>query len=207
MPEQLIAGYNRFRKGYFLDNKENILQLAEGQSPRTAVISCCDSRVDPTIIFNATPGELFIVRNVANLVPACDNNGTPKGTSSALEFAVTGLEVSSIVILGHARCGGIKALMDREGDSTETFVDQWMMMADKTRKEIIAKNLPAEEGYIACEQGTIVQSLENLMTFPWIAERVNAGTLTLHGWYYDLHSAELIIYDPESKSFSAVPYD
>ncbi len=194
MPEQLIAGYHRFRKGYFRQHQEKLTILAEGQSPDIAILSCCDSRVDPAIIFDTLPGKLFVIRNVANLVPQHDNDGRPKGTSSALEFAVTGLEVSHIVVLGHAQCGGIRALMDRKLDhGLDTFVDQWMTIADPVKKNILAQNLSKEEQYTACEKATITQSLQNLMTFPWINERVKQEKLTLHGWYYDLNTSDLEI--------------
>jgi len=201
MPDQLLKGYDRFRDGYYAEHKDDFMALAEGQSPETCVIACCDSRVDVSLIFDMKPGELFIVRNVANLAPPYDNDGRPKGTSSALEFAVTGLHVKQIVILGHTKCGGIKALMDRETESKETFVDQWMTIADKTRKEVAARGLPKDEQYTACEQGTIIQSLENLMTFPWIAERVNARTLSLHGMYYDLSDGALMCYAQDEAKF------
>jgi len=201
MPDQLLKGYDRFKDGYYADHKDDFIALADGQSPETCVIACCDSRVDVSLIFDMKPGDLFIVRNVANLAPPFDNDGRPKGTSSALEFAVTGLNVKQIVILGHTSCGGIKALMDRESDGGDTFVDQWMTIADKTKKEVIARGLPKNEQYTACEQGTIIQSLQNLMTFPWIAERVNEGSLSLHGMYYDLSDGALMCYEPDAAKF------
>jgi len=203
MPEQLIAGYNRFRKGYFLQHQDKLTVLAEGQSPNIAVLSCCDSRVDPTIIFDTAPGELFVIRNVANLIPQCENDGRPKGTSSALEFAVTELNVSHIVILGHARCGGIKALMDKSHDAS-TFVDQWMAIAEPVKKDILSRNLSVEDQYIECEKASIVQSLHNLMTFPWIDERMKKEKLILHGWYYDLHKGTLSCFDQKLEKFMAI---
>lgn len=207
MPQQLIAGYNRFRKGYFLQRREELSKLAHGQSPSIAVLSCCDSRVDPTIIFDTPPGKLFVIRNVANLVPQCENDGRPRGTSSALEFAVTGLNVSHIVVLGHAHCGGIKALLDRKSDDTDTFVDQWMAIAEPVKQDILSKNYSSDDRYTACEKATIIQSLDNLMTFPWIEERVTQKKLALHGWYYDLHTATLSCFDPEKEKFTRVTYD
>lgn len=201
MPKQLIAGYSRFREGYFQENEESLLQLAEGQSPRVAVVCCCDSRVDPTIIFDAQPGELFVIRNVANLVPEHENDGRPRGTSSALEFAVTGLKVSHIVVLGHAQCGGIKALVDHNERNPKKFVDQWMSIAEKVKQDILSKDLPADEKYTQCEKSAIEHSLGNLMGYPWIKERVDQGDLQLHGWYYDLSEGILQCFDPEQGEF------
>lgn len=208
MPEQLIAGYKRFREGYFRQNEESLMSLAEGQSPDIAVLSCCDSRVDPTIVFDASPGDLFTIRNIANLVPEYENDGRPRGTSSALEFAVTELNVSHIVILGHAQCGGIRALMDRKSSNdASTFVDQWMMIAESVRQVILARKTSMEDRYTACEHATIVNSLQNLMTFPWIEERVRHGKLTLHGWYYDLNQGTLLCFDHETETFAQISSD
>ncbi len=208
MPKQLIAGYNRFRKGYFQKHKSELTELALGQDPSIAVLSCCDSRVDPTIIFDTVPGELFVIRNVANLVPQCENDKRPRGTSTALEFAVTGLNVSHIVVLGHAQCGGIMALMDRETNNDKhTFIDHWMAIAEPIKKDILSRDLSPEERYTECEKATIAQSLRNLMTFPWIKERVEQGTLRLHGWYYDLDTATLSCFDPDIEDFLNVPHE
>ena len=193
--DKLIAGYRRFRDGYYNDNKELLVKLAEdGQFPKIALISCCDSRVEPTIIMDCEPGDLFVIRNVANLVPPCETSTTFHGTSAALEFAVNGLEVDSIIILGHTQCGGIKALMDSEPFSEpKTFIAAWMKQLENIKNEILAdeKYVSAEHRSHACEKQGIAQSLKNLMTFPWIKSRVEGGQLKLHGWYYDLNSAEL----------------
>jgi carbonic anhydrase len=132
--ESLIAGYRRFREGYFRDNQQRLTTLAlEGQSPAVAIVGCCDSRVDPAVITDSAPGELFVIRNVANLVPPCEGEGTWHGTSAALEFAVRGLEVEHIIVLGHARCGGIRALMEEKEDSgnDDQFIYHWMRIADR----------------------------------------------------------------------------
>ncbi len=199
-PEELIAGYHRFREGYFLEHQKKLTMLSKGQSPNIAVLSCCDSRVDPTIIFDTPPGELFVIRNIANLVPSYENDGRPKGTSSALEFAVMELKVSHLVVLGHAQCGGVRALMDRKSNHTpSSFVDQWMAIVEPIKQDILSQNLPAEDRYAACEKAVIRQSLQNLMTFPWVEERVREKKLTLHGWYYDLNTATLS-FDQETDS-------
>lgn len=205
MPQRLIDGYHRFREGYFLRYEKELTMLAEGQSPEIAIVSCCDSRVDPAVIFDAHPGDLFVIRNVANLVPPHDNDGRPKGTSSALEFAVTGLKVSHIVVLGHAQCGGIAALMNKESDgSNRTFIDQWMSIAEPAKKLALARSQSSGDTCTECEKAAIEQSLDNLMTFPWIEEAVNADKLKIHGWYYNLAQGTLSCFDSNTDTFVAV---
>jgi carbonic anhydrase len=188
MPQRLIEGYQRFRKGYFARNRDRLAAMATAQNPNIAVLSCCDSRVDPATVFDASPGDLFVIRNVANLVPPYEQEGLYHGTSAALEFAVTGLEVSHIVVLGHANCGGIRALMDKKpGEANGSFIDRWMEIAAPVRKTVAADHPnSAESRYTACEHGAITHSLQNLMTYPWVKSRVERRELTLHGWHYDL---------------------
>ncbi|WP_413692498.1 carbonic anhydrase [Psychromonas sp. KJ10-2] len=187
--DKLIAGYQRFREGYYQEHQEQLSKLSEeGQFPKIAIVSCSDSRVEPTLILDCEPGDLFVIRNVANLVPPCEIDDNYHGTSAALEFAVTGLEVESIIVLGHTQCGGIKALMDGAGKQIDkSFISKWMMQLEDVRDEILADTELSNkaEHYDCCEKKGIEQSLINLMTFPWIKERVEAGTLKLHGWRYD----------------------
>lgn len=193
--DKLIAGYQRFREGYYKENREQLLKLAEeGQSPKIAIISCSDSRVDPSVILDCEPGDLFVIRNVANLVPRCESDDSLHGTSAALEFAVTELKVESIIVLGHTQCGGIKALMDTPRcDSKDTFIGKWMQQLSGVRQEIINNKTVTtqEERYSCCERKGIQHSLKNLMTFPWLKERVEDGSLQLHGWRYDLTNSKL----------------
>jgi len=169
------------------------------------LVSCCDSRVEPSITLDCEPGDLFVIRNVANLVPPCESNDSFHGTSAALEFAVTGLEVESIIVFGHTQCGGIKALMDTQPAST-SFISNWMKQLSVVRNNILTdKNLISEvQRNHACEQQGISQSLKNLMTFPWICSRVNKGELKLHGWHYDLNSAELFAQQDNIGKFRKV---
>lgn len=206
--DKLIAGYQRFRDGYYQQNKERLLKLAqEGQFPKIAIVSCCDSRVDPTIIFDCEPGDLFVIRNVANLVPPCESSDSFHGTSAALEFAVNGLEIESIIVLGHTQCGGIKALMDNPQPSIpKSFISTWMKQLESVCNDILDDDNFAvqEQRYHACEQKGISQSLNNLMSFPWIRARVNEGKLRLHGWYYDLNSAELFALQDDTGMFQKI---
>ena len=203
MPKELIAGYKRFRDGYFKDNRKRLDALAAGQSPRICLVSCCDSRVDPATVFDAHPGELFVIRNVANLVPPYEEEGLFHGTSAALEFAITGLEVEHIVVLGHAHCGGIRALMDKEsGEGSGSFIDRWMSIAEPVRQSLACvPGAGREERYAACERHAVAHSLRNLMSYPWIQSRVDDGSLSLHGWHYDLAGGALSILDAESEEF------
>ncbi len=203
--EQLIAGYRRFRGGYYEANRERLVDLAHcGQSPRVAVIACCDSRVDPAVITDSTPGELFVVRNVANLVPPCEGEGIWHGTSAALQFAVCGLEVEHLIVLGHARCGGIRSLLEGQGDrQDDKFIADWMSIADEARKRSLGRAdlQTIEEQAHACELDAIEISLANLETFPWIRQRMEQNSLHLHGWYYDMMSGDLLQLDSASGKF------
>jgi carbonic anhydrase len=194
--EQLIAGYHRFRGGYYEANRERLVDLArQGQSPKVAVIACCDSRVDPAVITDSQPGELFVIRNVANLVPPCEGEGIWHGTSAALQFAVCGLEVEHLIVLGHARCGGIRSLLEgRENEDEDRFIAAWMSIADEARQRALTRSdlQTFDERAHACELDAIAISLDNLQTFPWIRERMEQNRLQIHGWYYDILSGELL---------------
>jgi len=205
--EKLMRGYRDYRDGSYENSRPLIEGLVErGQHPEVAVIACSDSRVDPAILFQADPGDLFMVRNVANLVPPMEEEGTYHGTSAALEFAVLGLGVKHIVVLGHAHCGGIKLMMDPDPyDSSFKFVPAWVSMLNAAHRRVRAtmSSASAEERTRACEQNAVLVSLENLTTFPWVRERIDAGDLQLHGWYVDIAGPELSAYDWESGRFVA----
>lgn len=188
--ERLMEGYRRFRETYWSQNKDVFEALAAGQSPRAMVITCADSRVDPQMIFDAKPGEIFCVRNVANLVPPYAPDSDHHGTSAALEFAVRSLKVEHIIVLGHARCGGIRALL--QGGEQGDFIGRWMEIAAVARERALAAAATASETVQhLCEHESIRITIDNLMTFPWVAERVHAGQLQLHGWHFDFERGEL----------------
>lgn len=195
MPDRLLEGYKRFREGYYQAHKEELSALAKGQAPRIAVVSCCDSRVDPTIVFDANPGELFTVRNVANLVPPLEHGGRYHGTSAALEFAVIHLKVEHVVVLGHAKCGGIQLLLETSGEEDpegESYLRNWVSMAKPVLETLKQDDYSSpEELQMACEHASIRNSLHNLLSFPWIEERVRRGELKIHGWHYDLATSTL----------------
>ena len=198
MIEKLSKGYERFRNGYFKRNRARLEQLAEKQTPQIAIVSCCDSRVDPGILFDVEPGDIFVIRNVANLVPPFETKGDYHGTSAALEFAVTCLQVKQVVVLGHANCGGIRALMENDTSiKSDGFIYSWMQLAALAKKEVLERiDLATPEQRInACEKTAVSYSLRNLMSYPWIHDRVEAGSLDLVGCYYDLRSGELVTLD------------
>ena len=181
----LIDGYHRFRGTEWATERARWEELATGQSPKVMVIACSDSRVEPATIFGSRPGEVFVVRNVANLVPPYETGGGLHGVSAALEFAVTKLNVEEIVVLGHGACGGVNAALTRSLAGTEPgeggFVAHWISLLDEARERIAAAHGTGAEGQRALEQEGVRVSMRNLMTFPFVRERVEAGTLTIHG--------------------------
>jgi carbonic anhydrase len=207
--EQFLAGFERFQERYFGGDESVFARLRQGQSPRALVISCCDSRADPGMLMGAGPGEIFVVRNVANLVPPYRNGAEMPGIRADIEFAVKSLNVERIIILGHSGCGGIGALMDGEGVggiSQYEFIGAWVSIAAAARERVL-REMAGETRAVqrkACEQGAISLSLTNLMSFPWIRERVEAGSLTLHGWYFDIDTGELLEYSAETGGFVAL---
>ncbi len=203
---ELLQGFQRFRVKSFEPNRELFNRLAmQGQTPRTLLVGCSDSRVDPAILTDSAPGDLFVVRNVANLVPPHETTGRYHGTSAALEFAVCNLKVHNIIILGHSRCGGIRALLEGygENDEGEGFIAPWVKIAASARDEVLQRWPDASNEFKqrACERAGIRASLTNLMTFPFIRQRVEQGQLKLYGWYYDLENGELMQYDSEKDRF------
>jgi carbonic anhydrase len=188
--DDLISGYRRFRSGTWAHQRARFDELSKsGQRPRTMLIACSDSRADPQMIFDAAPGELFIVRNVANLTPPYGPDSKFHGTSAALEFGVRALKVRHIVVMGHAMCGGIHALLHGAPAEASDFVGQWVNIAQ--RAQLRALHLAPEQRQDFCERESVRLSLENLMTFPWIASAVAAGELALHGCYFDIRSGIL----------------
>lgn len=203
--KNLMKGYKSFRENYFKEGESVYDELVRsGQAPETLVIGCSDSRTDPAIVMGAKPGEIFVVRNVAAIVPPYKSDSLHHGTSAAIEFAVKGLKVKHIVVMGHSLCGGIHALANREtfGKDYE-FLTPWMDIGTPALKAVEEEleGVSEETRSRALEQSVILVSLGNLMTFPWIAKAVNEGILELHGWYFDLQSGHLLRYDPKTGLF------
>ena len=196
MTEHLKDGYERFREKYYQEHESLFHELAVGQHPKTAIIACSDSRVIPNILFDRPPGDFFVIRNVANLVPPYETSGNYHGTSAALDFAVNGLRVEQIVVLGHAQCGGIRALMENVPSLEQGgFIARWMQIAAAARDEVLARDdlETSEDRQHACEQTAIVHSLRNLLTFPWIISNIEYGHLRLAGCFFDLRTIDLSI--------------
>lgn len=190
---RLFGGYRRFRTTTWPERRAMHERLArDGQRPIAAVIACVDSRLDPAAIFDAAPGQIFVLRNVANLVPPFAPDGDYHGTSAALEFAVKALEISNIIVMGHAQCGGVRALLEGGSTSLQDFVMPWMQIAASARTRALAcTGGDVAAAQCLCEHETIRLSLANLRGFPWIAEREAAGSLQLFGMYYGIASGEL----------------
>ncbi|HZP71413.1 MAG TPA: carbonic anhydrase [Pseudolabrys sp.] len=209
-PEQLIDGYRTFLLGRLRHEQDRYLTLAErGQAPEIMVIGCCDSRVSPEVIFNARPGELFVVRNIGNLVPPYTVDGAQRAVSAALEFAVQALKVKHIVVLGHAQCGGIRAYAAEAAPlSPGDFIGQWMALIAPAAAEIGPRGNRSLDQYLTqLEQASIVKTLDNLLTFPWIKDRVTRGTLTLHAAYFGVATGQLSVRDPATGQFVQVAKD
>ena len=200
--DDLIARARAFRSGPYKRHQPLYRRLVrEGQSPRIMMVACSDSRVDPSVIFDAEPGQIFMIRNVASLVPPNQPDDNCHGTSAALEFGVRELGVEDIVILGHGHCGGIRALLDgadKNGGAAATtatdYIGRWLANGALARDRISAefKEASADETARALEYETIRQSVGNLMTFPWIETRVGDGSLVLHGWHFDIAEGTLL---------------
>ena len=201
MTDQLAKGYREFRAGDFAEQKELYETLGtKGQAPKVMLISCADSRVDPTDIFHAYPGEMFVVRNVANLVPPASAETSTPGTGAALEFAVNVLGVQAIVVMGHESCGGIRGAHD---GVTEGYVGAWVSHLASAADRIKARGLPETETIFELELEGVRQSLGNLMSFDFIREKVAAGELVLLGAYFSIISAKLLMMD-ETGAFREV---
>jgi len=206
--DKLMNGYRSYRDGAHKHSKPLIEELVkEGQHPEIAIIACSDSRVDPAILFQADPGDLFVIRNVANLVPPLEQGGTFHGTSAAVEFAVLGLGVKHLMVLGHAHCGGIKAMMEPDKSAKAfSFLPGWVSILSAAHRRVLATmpHAKPEERVTACEQNAVLVSLENLTTYPWVREKVESGELELHGLYIDIAEPVLHSYDWEAGKFAPI---
>jgi carbonic anhydrase len=205
-PETLSDRYRRFKQRLFLPNAEQYEELATyGQNPEVMLVSCCDSRVDPETIFNAMPGEVFVVRNVANLVPPYEIGGGFHGVSSALEFAVMNLRVKHIVVMGHSGCGGVKAALDMSAaiQTDAHFIRRWMSMLDEARLSVLAAHQmsPQEVKLALLEKEGVKTSIKNLRTFPFVQALEDRGRLSLHGAYFDIKSGTLSVLNHSRNEF------
>jgi carbonic anhydrase len=204
-PASLLDGYRAFMDERYAREKDRYRTLADGgQNPRTMIIACCDSRAAPETIFNAGPGELFVLRNVANLVPTFQPDGGQHGTSAAIEFAVNGVGVTNIVVMGHGRCGGIRAALgDGEPIAQGDFIGKWMSMLAPVTDEVAKYSILTEnERHTMLERLSIRNSIRNLRTFPYVRTLEAEGKLAVHGAWFDISTGELWIMDTETGDFS-----
>ncbi|HZR87333.1 MAG TPA: carbonic anhydrase [Bradyrhizobium sp.] len=203
-PKSLLEGYRSFRTQRLPVEQSRYRELSvHGQSPETMVIGCCDSRVSPEVIFDAGPGELFVVRNIANLVPVYQPDENAHGVSAALEFAVNVLHVKHIVVLGHAQCGGIRAFVDKAAPlSPGDFIGKWMAMFVKPGEVVEQRSHESMQDFVTrIEKAAVFRSLENLQTFPFVRARVESGELQLHGAYFGVAEGSLFVLDKQTKQF------
>jgi carbonic anhydrase len=206
-PQRLVEGYGQFADGRLRHEQGRYRELAEaGQSPEVMVIGCCDSRVSPEVIFDARPGELFVVRNVANIVPPYEPDGHAHGVSAALEFGVAALKVKHIVVLGHARCGGVKAFAENaEPLSPGDFIGNWMrLMAPAAEKAGPQDKLSWADYITRLEQANVANSLDNLKTFPRLRELIASGRIAIHGAYFGVATGDLLLRDESTGAFVPV---
>lgn len=210
LPAYLVQRYLGWKATGYAENRSWYQKLAsDGQHPRAMVISCCDSRVHVTSIFGADQGEFFIHRNIANLVPPFETDGRQHGTSAAIEYAVRVLKVAHLIVLGHSQCGGVQGCLNMcrgdapELDDTHSFVGRWMDILRPKYEEV--KSIADEGAQLrALEKASVTMSLENLMTFPWLADKVTDGALSLHGLWTDIGAGGLEYFDPQKREFRPV---
>ena len=206
-PRHLIDGYRAFTTQRLPTEQSRYRELSErGQSPAVMVIGCCDSRVSPEVIFDAGPGELFVMRNIANLVPVYQPDENAHGVSAALEYAASVLRVKHIVVLGHAQCGGIRAFIDKiQPLSPGDFIGKWMAMFIKPGEVVEQRDRESMQDFTTrIEKAAVFRSLENLMTFPFVRTRVERGEMNLHGAYFGVAEGSLFVLDRETKEFRSV---
>lgn len=208
-PEHLSDRFRRFKFRHFAPNIDYYEELATyGQNPDVMIVSCCDSRVDPETIFSATPGELFVVRNIANLVPPYETDGQFHGVSAALEYAALNIRVKHIVIMGHSGCGGVRAALEQDAarQTEAQFISKWMSMLDEARLNVLASHQgSAKSGlFSTLEREAVKKSLSNLRTFPFIQELENKGRIALHGTYFDIKTGMLSVLNQATGEFHAL---
>ena len=201
MKQKLVKGIHSFQRGFFASHRELYHQLATaGQQPETLFITCSDSRVDPNLITNSAPGELFIVRNVGNVVP---NRDLPGGTAAAIQYAVEVLNVENVIVCGHTQCGALKAILDPESVAHLEYVSRWVKSTIDVKKLIEEKyeHLIGEEKLNAAIQENVLAQLEHLRQDPFVADRMDAGKLQVNGWVFDVGRGEVYDYDPDIGEF------
>lgn len=191
---KLLQGYEIFRDKYVHGDASVMPYLSYyGQQPQVMVVACCDSRVDPALILQCDPGDLFVVRNVANIVPPYELDDAHHGTSAALEFGIGTLKVRHLILLGHSQCGGIQALLDTSAESKNDFINNWVSIINAKPED--------KHDTDQCAKSALKQSYQNCMTFPWIKDRIEQGTLLIHLWFFDIKSGQIFTYERERGEY------
>lgn len=205
----LIEGYQKFRELHFEEGDTFYANLVrQGQRPKALIIACSDSRVDPALVMNCQPGDVFVVRNVANIVPPYEDDHHYHGTSAALEFGVTVLGINNVILFGHTMCGGIQSLFDHsyDGRGEGSFLVKWMSLAQPAHDLVEAHHAhePMDDRVTLCGEYSLVNSLKNLRTFPWIQEKITEGSLRIHAWNFNMSNGVIEAYDEVSDSFKPI---
>jgi carbonic anhydrase len=201
--ENLLKGVGRFKREDFEAYKRHFSDISHSHKPHTLIIACCDARVDLNLITKAPPGELYFVRNVANIVPPCRDTDEFVATTAAIEYAVMALEVKDIIICGHSNCGGCAASLNNDtGPDTLPHTRRWLELLEPVRRQVCVQSaeMPEAREWMM-EQANVISQIGNLLTYPYILEKLNAGTLRVHGWYYIIETGEIFVYDNESGQF------
>ena len=199
---KLISGYREFREKFDSDHEVFEKLAEEGQNPKVLWIGCSDSRVVPELITGADPGELFDVRNIANVVPPASSAACAAG--AAIEYAVIHLNVRHIVVCGHTECGGIKALESPPQPDIQPHIDSWLELARPARERVLASDVPKEDRYLETIKTNALMQCENLRSYPCVAAGEQAGDLSIHAWLYDLHTGKILAYDENSENWGPV---
>ena len=199
----VVGGFHHFRANYFLKEKEFFESLAHSQSPKTLVIACCDSRTDPAIVLGCKPGDLFVVRSVAAIVPPPEKAGEYDAVMAAVEYGVKHLDVDHIVVMGHSNCGGIAGLFNPQAVRKERFTSKWISLACPAVERINEENSQEDltQRMRLSEEAAVLLSIENLLSYPWIEEAVQAQSLSLHALYYDMREGTLNVWNSEIEDF------
>ncbi len=201
---KILKGYENYQKGYLQENKSLFHSLAyKGQSPKTMLITCCDSRIDPSLLLESQPGDLFTHRNIANIVPRNRIDHEQHGTMTAIEYGVRILNVENVIVLGHSDCGGVRALLDQENIRNTDFIIDWAMNIREVYKALIGKypDHPKEEFLTRLEKESIIVSLRNLKNYEFIKQKLDNGALNIYGWYFDISSGKIFYYDEKNVDF------
>ncbi|HSW69558.1 MAG TPA: carbonic anhydrase [Gammaproteobacteria bacterium] len=194
---KVLQGYQTFRKKYVLGDQSIMQYLSHyGQQPKVMVVACCDSRVDPALILQCDPGDLFVVRNVANIIPPYEKDEAHHGTSAALEFGIRFLEVEELILLGHSQCGGIQALLNSRDTNNNDFINNWVSL-------IKAQDYSSHDVDV-CAKSALHQSYQNCLTFPWLVEKVNEKKLNIHLWFFDIKMGKIFTYSNIQKEYQSL---